>query len=482
MKTWLPTIDSKPVKVMTVLIILQPFYDIFLYFLNTKLLFNSVFISLIRPSIALVFYVYLLIKKCVPAKLKVSSLLILFSYGIYSILHILNIKDYFYSNSYGKLIDEMRYLSVYGYFLLLLILIYFLYITSSTSDREALLKAFVFAVVLISALHLIAVLTGTSALTYSGKANKLGFKGWSVSAHYVGHSILLSLPIVIDVIFERRLVDHWYKYPLFLMPVISAYYVIGTKAPAYGLLIILFLYVLIKLIYVMFKKEKITRDLIFLVMLVLILAITLPFTLAGKNLQGQTIIAKSDTDFKIVDFITDNLEKPPDEHVRPDKNHLQLDDTIVPSFENRMTQSLRHVSSLSKKVIDNRQIQLKLNQHLFSISPLRDKVLGHGYFTMPKNTWVETDTFALLFSYGVLGVLIILGIPLLVTAIFALRMIRRPRYMKSSAWLYILGVTLGFGLVTVVGYTMFFAQTVFYFAGMLVFASISFQENVYREK
>jgi hypothetical protein len=325
-----------------------------------------------------------LIKKCVPAKLKVSSLLILFSYGIYSTLHILNIKDYFYSNSYGKLIDEIRYLSVYGYFLLLLILIYFLYVTSSTSDREALLKAFVFAVVLISALHLIAVLTGTSALTYSGKANKLGFKGWSVSAHYVGHSILLTLPIVIDVIFERRLVDHWYKYPLFLMPVISAYYVIGTKAPAYGLLIILFLYVLIKLIYVMFKKEKITRDLIFLVMLVLILAITLPFTPAGKNLQGQTIIAKSDTDFKIVDFITDNLEKPPDEHVRPDKNHLQLDDTSVPSFENRMTQSLRHVSSLSKKVIDNRQIQLKLNQHLFSISPLRDKVLGHGYFTMPK--------------------------------------------------------------------------------------------------
>lgn len=464
--------DSKLTHIIIMLILMQPLYDVFIYYLNAVLSFDSIIISLVRPLIAAVLYLFLLVRGKLSKKLKIGSFLLLLAYGAYCVLHIFNIRTYFYSGSYGTLLDELRHMSVYGYFLLLLVSMYFAFLISSHNDRKNIIKAVAYAACIISVLHLLSVITGTSALTYAGKADKFGYKGWSVSAHYVGHSILLSLPVVIDVFFERKLVGGWYKYLLFLLLVLSVFFVIGTKAPAYGLLAVLLIYAVIKALYLLIKRERIQFDHIYLLAVVVVLIVTLPYTSARSNLHNQNMIGQSDTEFDSVDFVMEGMDEA-EEEPDPDKPQRPAN-----AFKRRMKRTLDYASQCTAKVMDNRQIQLVMNSHLQSISPLRDKFLGYGFHTMPKNTWVETDTLALYYSYGYLGVLMVIGLPLVFVMYWGVRALLRIRKLKASTWVYGMGICLGFCLVTVVGYTMFFAQTVFYFAAMLVAAVTNFQEVV----
>jgi hypothetical protein len=497
--------DSLVIKAFIIFVIFQPFYDILLYFLNSVLSFNHVVISLIRPLLALSAYMFLLFSRKISFKLKAYSLTLMAMFAAYSILHLLNIKSYFYSGSYGSVLDEIRQTAVYGYYLLQFTNIYFLTKIANKKEWEKLQKAIVFAVFTISALHLLSVLTGTSPRTYGENSIKSGFKGWSVSVHYVGHTILISMPIILSVLFERKLVKSGMRFVFFLSVVISIFYILGTKAPAYGLLGFMVFYTLIKGLYLVIKKEKLTLDYSFVVILALVLVFTLPYTSARESLEHQISIFRRNTDLSTVSLIKgasriteeDNLvqetqkskpviangtieeTKAVEETTASEAVSIVEPRVPVPGeFEKRLLHSIKKVKDQSAHVIDNRQIQLKINMDLRSNSPLRDKLFGYGYYTMAKNTWVETDTMTLFFSYGVLGALLIVGVPLLMCLYWILRGLFHFRKMTPEAWIYAFGIALSTGVITFVGYTMLFAQTVFYLAVLQVFSIKEFRKVV----
>jgi hypothetical protein len=464
-KFFLP--ESGIVKWTIVFILIQPLFDVLVYVVSDLLSFHSILISLIRPLIAVAVYFLLLSRKGISNTEKAVSLSLLFAFGMICVLHLINIREYFFSGSYGTLFDEVRHLSVYGYFLVLMFDLYFILKSSSPVDRENIGKAIACAVCLISTLHLLAVITGTSELTYD---SKFGFKGWSVSSHYVGHSILLSLPIVIDVFFERRLIRSRYRYLFFLLLATSLFYIIGTKAPAFGLIIVLIIYLVIKAMYVIFKKDRFSFDHLFLLGLLLALLVTLPYTPANNNFSIQNNYGSNTIGLYEQEFIYKSLDGYTDDDI------IQAQDPT--SFEMRTLNAISMISGLRAYIFDSRQVQLRLNAYLASISPLRDRILGYGYFTLPKNIWVETDTFALFFSYGIAGFSLIIGIPFLFCLYWGIRMLLNIRRMTPLSWLYGMGMCLGFCLVTLVGYTMFFAQTVFYFAATLCTAVVAFEDAI----
>jgi hypothetical protein len=97
-------------------------------------------------------------------------------------------------------------------------------------------------------------------------------------------------------------------------------------------------------------------------------------------------------------------------------------------------------------------------------------------------TWVETDTFAIFFSFGIVGFLLILFIPLMLFVIEGL--LTLINYKKLNLNKLILGFStcIAVGLITFVGYTIHFSQTVFYFIMLLVISNNVFKEEEYKNK
>ena len=92
------------------------------------------------------------------------------------------------------------------------------------------------------------------------------------------------------------------------------------------------------------------------------------------------------------------------------------------------------------------------------------------------------DSMALFFSYGIIGFLLVVASPLLLCGYWILRGLICIRKMKPETWLYAFGVALSFGIITVVGYTMFFSQTVFYLAAVQVLCMNKFRKIVNHEQ
>jgi hypothetical protein len=180
----------------------------------------------------------------------------LFIFSLYCVLHLINVKNNFFELSYGDLFDEMRQLVNYGYFLLQLINVYLIFSIATKDEKKKIILSLVCASALMASLYLMSVITGTSLLTYKGSLVKHGYKGWSISAHYIGHSLLLMFPIVIYAIYNNLIKNNLIKAIVFLLPIIPCVYLVGTKSPLFGVLAILVFTSLLLLIRLILRKEK----------------------------------------------------------------------------------------------------------------------------------------------------------------------------------------------------------------------------------
>ena len=110
--------NDKFIKLLMIFIMIQPFFDVFVYFMDKVLNINVPFISFIRPIISISIYFYLLFNVKITNKQKKTSFAFLVVYAVYCIIHLFNIRNNFFELSYGNLFNEVRFLSNYGYFLL----------------------------------------------------------------------------------------------------------------------------------------------------------------------------------------------------------------------------------------------------------------------------------------------------------------------------------------------------------------------------
>jgi len=456
-----------------IFIIIQPIYDAFIYFLNFHNI-NIPIIPFIRPFIAITIYIYLLFNNKVSCKEKVISLSYLIIYGVYSVLHLINIKDQFFSLSYGNLSGEFRYLCNYGYFILQLINFYLILKILDKEEKKKLLKSFIVATCILAILYFISVLTKTSPITYPySSASKYGWKGWSVSSHYIGHSIIYSLPCIIYLIFEKKYIIKWYKYLIILLLIVPPFYLIGTKAPFFATFGIIVFYTIMKII-IAIKSKKINTDTIFFIILALVLNLTFTSTFGYSNFNSQIENIGTDNKEQINNFNPDKV----DISNIDSSDQINNKNPILNSTKNnKMILAIYRYETLSSEVFDNRIIQKITNKYLRSISSTTDKMLGYGHDTMPQGIWVETDFHSIYYCYGTIGLILIIIIPYLFIAINGLKCLINIKQMSVSKFLLGAGFGLSFFILFFVGYTLQFAQTVFYLVMLLVIAN-----NVFKEK
>lgn len=470
--------DNVLINFFCIFICIQPIFDVFIYLLRQVMHIDSNLISLIRPLFAVVFYFCLLISNRVDKRKKTYSFIYLLVFGVYCILHLVNIKNNFFELSYGGLFDEARQLINYGYFILQLINAYILFGISTKKEKEKIILSLICASVVMVSLYLMSVMSKTSLPTYKNSLIKHGYKGWSISAHYIGHSLLLMFPIVIYAIYNNLIKNNIIKLIVFLLPIIPCVYLVGTKAPLFGILAILIFTSIVLLIRLLFRKEKLNFTNILIILTTVLILFTFTSTFGYENFYNQKKIYNKDI----------TTEKPKlDDYIR-EENIIKITDdkyidnnSIDDKFDYRLSKAIKKYKTPDFATFDNRTVQLKINKELFNISPTKDKLLGFGYYPMINCTWVETDTFAIFFSFGILGFLLILFFPLLLFILNGIMTIINYKKLNASKLVLGFSVCISLGLITFVGYTMHFSQTVFYFIMLLVISNNVSSEEDYKE-
>lgn len=463
--------NKKFVTFLTTFIIVQPLFDVCIYLLNNVLNVSFPFVSLIRPLIAITIYVLLVFNKDVSDKAKKISFVYLFLYFIYCIFHVINIRNNFFSLSFGSIGNEIRYLANYGYFILQFINFYLVFKILDKEGQKKILLSIVYAILIMSILYFIAILTKTSPITYIYSQGKAGWKGWSVSAHYVGHSIIYSLPIIIYTLFEKKYIKKWYKYLILLLVIIPAFYLVGTKTPLFVTLAIIIGYTIL-LILDSIKQKKLRVESIFFMCLSLVLLFTFKFTFGYDNFETQ--LGLTEEEKTGVSFIQDNIIN---EDLKAKYESIDPKVATLPTFEDRMLYSLIKNYDIESAVFDNRSIQKILNKDLRSISPIKDKILGYGHDVMPICTWVETDIHTIFYCYGIIGFIMIIIIPIGFVFLNGLKCLINFKKLTISKMLFGFSYILSVFVIYYVGYTMQFAQTVFYLVILFVLANQIFNET-----
>lgn len=472
----------KFINIICAFILIQPVFDVLVYFLREKMQIDSLLISLIRPSIALLIYGYLFLSNKVSKKIKTFSFSYLVIYCIYALMHLLNIRNYFFDLSDGNLFTEIRYIFNYGYFILQLINYYIIFKITTKEEKRKIIVSLVYSVFLMSVLYYISLITKTAPRTYLYSIYKDGWKGWSVSSHYLGHCLLLTLPIALYALFEKQYINKWYKYIILIALIVPCFYLVGTKAPLFGTMAIMGFYSFMLIIQTIFKKRKISFDSIFIIVITTILASTFTLTFGYRNFNTQMDVYNKDNTTAKEQINTYINDKNLTESLEKEEHEQTTQVKKMGAFEKRLKKAVIEFKNVDFSVFDNRTIQIKLNTFLRSISPINDKLFGYGYHTMINCLWVETDTFSIFFSFGLIGFLLIIFIPVLFLGISGIMCLINYKKMNSTKFLLGFGLGIGLFLITFVGYTVMFSQTVFYLIMLLIVSNYIFKEEEYKDK
>lgn len=471
--------NKKLVNIISIFILCQPFYDAFVFFINDVLKLNFGITSLIRPLFAITLFLYLYFTDKNNKKLKNYFLIYLIIYGVYSILHLFNIREYFFATSAGTIKSEFRYLCNYGYYLLQMMNFILLFKNINKDEKNKILKSLVYAALSIAVLYFISILTGTSPRTYTYPSIKQGFKGWSISSHYIGHALTYVLPVVIYIIFEKKLFKEYLGYIILVVIILPGIYFIGTKTPLFVQEFLIIFYTIITLLKDIFKNKKLNRTTIFLCLLSIVLVSTFKLTYGYDNFINQRKTSEG-TKGNISDLI-----------INVDYNQKLDIDSLVSSFEqydtiNNLDERLKVVlldnKEITSKIFDNRDIQKIVNKGLYEYSTFEDKLFGYGHDTLPRFIWVETDGWTIFYCYGLVGFILTIVLPLLYVGISGLRCLIDYKNLTTAKMLLGASTLISIAIIFEVGYTMQFAQTVFYYIILLLISKEEFDYSEEKSK
>lgn len=447
-------INNRIIGIFKIFILIQPVLNVFIYF------FQSNILSLIRPLFVGILVILLLLNKDIKKSTKIFIIIYMIVFVIYSIMHLYIIKDSFYERSYGTIINEVEYLIRYGYYMLLLFSSYLILKISNKEERKNILKTLIISIIIMVILYYASILTNTSPLTYGISDVKFGWIGWSNSSHYHANALVLILSVIILGFFEKDLFPKWVKYVFTILIVGCSYFFVGTKTGTYGTIIVVGFYFLIELVK-MIKLKKINTNGIFITILFCLLTIALPYTYGSKNMDNQQDVSQINNLYSQYDFINNAISNPIKEQNE---------------FSKKTDKVLNDIKDKTVKAFDNRKIQKDINEKLRNESTIMEKLFGYGFQNLPKNIWVETDFYILYYSFGIIGSMILLGFPIIYLIYLMIINVKKVFKLNSSTWLLGFCTWLNIGILVIVGYVLYFAQTVMYFVLPFALLCIDLEE------
>lgn len=295
-------------------------------------------------------------------------------------------------------------------------------------------------------LYLIAVLSGTSWLTYEfADSSKLGYRGWYYSGQIFGHFLSISAPFFVFKTYESKI-------PVLLKVVILSLFIIpflliGTKVPYFIILIVFAVYILVSLFYKLIHRDAKLNWVNILISLAFIIGIAISYSNLPVYTNMQINNGVSETNYREENVIeqqkkTKEKLKKIEEKVKKSKENSNEMTAEEKEEENRLnlanrydlwtTKSLEELNVLyatgDLHSSDNRDRQLYFMYYKFKFSTVPFKTLGLGYINQPNELSMERDIVMPIFSFGILGFILFTGIfwlMLFKLIIFALNNIKR---------------------------------------------------------
>lgn len=312
-------------------------------------------------------------------------------------------------------------------------------------------KALLLCFVLYLALYLLAVVTGTSGMTYAyADDTKLGFRGWFHSGQIFGHALCICLPFIVSVCLNNTCKKLWLRIicKLAITVPVLVLCLIGTKVAYYVPLLVLGAQVVLELFFALKDKQ---HDHAFnaLICAVCLAACILayPITPVRHNVGiNADVLAEEYSDERLAAF----LEKERQLHLSEDRIDLPWTEKAIEALEEKFISRELHPSQM-------RDRQYIYNSTKFKAAPLLYKIFGIGYLNQHDMT-IERDVFGVLFGMGIFAFLLMMLRPLVIWIRSVFWILRKLFKTDLMTLCLFEGFSMFFFISFYAGYTFLFTQ------------------------
>ena len=419
------------INILMIFIILQPIFDVFSNLANNNIIKLNL-ITYIKPCF--VFLIYLFIFFFYKFKGKYKQIFFYLLIFFYLIAHSLML--YAILVDFNVIFHEIRFLINIIYFITIFLTLY--NISTIVKDKDKFYNQLKYTLIITFSLYIIlyllAVITGTSWLTYEfADENKLGFRGWNFSGQILGHTLSISLPIVIYAIFKLK-VNNIIKFIIIALYCIP-FFIIGTKVPFFILLLVSIINILLNIGYKFFHHEyKINKFVCFTSLIIIIVGVALYKNLpVYSNILLNNIASNEEVKKEDLTKYTTEMRKKAQKNKETIEKNKNSKDPIVKAenkldfiisdkqreklalqYEDWTLKGLDKLNQMydsnSLHSADTRNRQMYFLHFKFMLASLPFKLLGLGYLNQPDGLSIERDIIMPFYAFGICGFIVFTGI------------------------------------------------------------------------
>ena len=454
---------------LIIYIMLQPVLDI-LSFLDIREIIPFGISTYVKPLFifGVAFVVYILSKK-ERKKWTLSFILYAILLLVHTfILYVLNVQT-------GMILHEIRFMINIAYMLVLYMIFDYLY--TESSNKEEFLSRLKFALVFTFTVYcvsvIVAILTGTSAMTYEySDAIKVGFKGWLDSGQIFGHALSIVLPFMIFYLFNKDTKNKKKNIILKLLvilPVVVLYF-IGTKVTYFICALVLFSHVIFDFIFWL-RDKKNKNLLISSIACLLIFGVfvgTYKMSPVNYNTEINNSVLNSESSKAVIEQDTNREDmKKMEAYI---KGMGTTEETLMAKIKKGLTSDyynadVKATAALQKSfqtgsihTADNRNKQMLYNFNKYIESGIPFKIFGLGYLNQPSNLSIERDILMVVFSLGLLGAITVLAYPVKLLFTSGFNILRRLKNVKLETIYLFEGFGMFFCISFYAGYTFIYTN------------------------
>ncbi len=373
----------------------------------------------------------------------------------------------------GTLLHEFRFVLNIMYMIALFIMMFTVYYHYENKEEflDKIKKTLMVTMLTYAVFLIIAVLTGTSAMTYEyADKNKLGFKGWFDSGQILGHALSVLFPILLYTVLRPQ--QKWYTKVLWLTLLIVMVSLLGTKVPYYIVLIVLGLYLVISLGIKFFNKEfkRNYLNIVLVILGIVGMIVSYNYTPVAYNTKLNKMNASVSVDQYDMDLIDGRKNVKSFENLISDNDGNDVSKLVEYNNWNIATSDYLMNLLQSGKVhpSDMRKKQFFYSSKKFELATWEYKVFGIGYLNQEDSLSIESDFFMAFFCFGILGFILMLMLPIMEfvkTTVFILKNLKK---IDLETYLLYMGLGIFFCISIYAGYTYIYTNFSIYLVMLII--------------
>ena len=436
---------EKMKKILYIFIILNAFLDMLVGRVDV-FGFSLSLSSLLRLIIPFSLIIYIFFKdKDERKKIFILGLVFL---G-YSLMHLYLYEKNLNAFAYGNTFYEATYLLHYIYLIFCMYLFYYVF---KDGKNELYKYLFIFNIIYIVSLYM-ALITNTSEFTY---IEGIGYKGWFSIGGTVGGVLVLSLFLLLPYIFKDKK-NIILKSVFLISNYLYLIFILGTRVGMYGSILTLIVYVVSLFLLSLIQKIKFNKKILLYSSISLIIVFIVIYNVGSmaiekrkmlENWDGKNPVEETDEPiYMAYDFIL----------LKEDIEKGNIQEGFISDEQIDAIVSLDKYTTKNKtRSTDLRKQQLLYHYYLYkNQKSIALKLFGNGYLANMGALTLEMEMPALLFNFGLFG-LILFFCPFLIILVYSIILaIKNIKKIKIEFVMLIMSSFMSMAIAYTSGHTYF---------------------------